>query len=287
MTSTAPAIALGTVEARNVQRLASLEIDANPGRRTKWERQLVQTWGNGGNFEPWDFGQRRCRGCRAEIDDTPVCYTVGDASATLPVTVCDECMTIVRDHYGTTGQNQPAEVSLTPKWDEKCPPLFREVITGTVGMPAGVDRNAYSRVIAWRLKDGKGLAMVGAEGAGKSLSLWSLAREIEREGTAPVILTGIELGRVLAKAARDIEAIDWLCDCRVLMVDDLGKEKATPAVGALLWELLDRRYQHRRPVILTTRFSGEAMRDRFAEPHLGDDIRRRLNEVCVGVRFNP
>jgi DNA replication protein DnaC/primosomal protein DnaI len=194
-------------------------------------------------------------------------------------------MALVRDHYGAQGATQSTEISLTPKWDENCPPRFREVISGDVGLPASIDRNAYSRALAWKSTEGKGLAMVGAEGAGKSLSLWSLAREIEREGTAPVVIGAIELGRVLAKAARDMEAIGWLAACRVLMIDDLGKERATPAVGALLWELLDARYQHRRPVILTTRFSGEAMRDRFAEPHLGDDIRRRLNELCVGLKF--
>ena len=195
-------------------------------------------------------------------------------------------MELVREHYDPRHAEQSRGISLTPKWDASCPPRFAEVIDGRVGIPASVDREAYARAIAWRSKEIKGPAMVGAEGVGKSISLWALARILEREGTAPVILGAIELGRILAKAARDIESIAWLCDCRILMIDDLGKEKATPAVGALLWELLDARYQHRRPVILTTRFSGEAMRDRFAEPHLGDDIRRRLNEVCVALRFN-
>lgn len=285
MTTAAASLTLDTVEARNVDSLASLAIEPNRTRRSRWENLLVRTWGDGGKVEPWDFGQRRCRGCKAEIDDAPFHFTIAGVTGKLPVTVCDECMSLVREHYGQSDR-QPAEVSLTPKWDEKCPPRFREVIDGTIGIPPSVHRESYTRAIAWRLSEPKGLAMVGSEGAGKSLSLWSLAREIEREGTEPVVISAIELGRVLARAARDIEAIDWLCDCRVLMIDDLGKERATPAVGALLWELLDRRYQHRRPVILTTRFSGEAMRDRFAEPHLGDDIRRRLNEICVALRFN-
>ena len=274
---------LGTIEAQNVATLAGLEIDIEPARRSPWERRLVETWGAGQESE-WKPGQPRCKGCTDEIDPTPLSREIAGMMVVLPVTVCEDCMKLVRAHYSTS--NEPSrDVSLTPKWDEECPMRFREVIEGETGLPPAVARASFDRVKAWRPKDGKGLALVGTQGSGKSLSLWALARELEREGCAPVVVNGVEFGRQLARAARDIESVEYLCRCRVLMIDDLGKEKATAAVGALMWEVVDQRYQRRLPMIITTRFSGQALRDRFSEPHLGDDIRRRLNELCRAVHF--
>jgi len=281
-----PTESLGAVEARNVARLVGLEIDPNPSKRTRWQLRLAKTWG-AGSREEWHFGAPICRGCGDDMDSTPFAREVAGNTVTLPVTVCSDCMEMVREHYDPANANTGSEVSLTPKWDEDCPPRFQEVIAGGTAMPPAVDHTAYERVTGWRPGDGKGLAIVGPEGTGKSLSLWALARELEREGTQPVVMSGVELGRILARAARDIEAVDWLCRARVLMIDDLGKERATPAVGALMWELFEKRYQRRSPLIITTRFSGEAMRDRFSEAFLGDDIRRRLNELCHAVRFQP
>lgn len=273
---------IGSIDARNVFRCIGLDVNANPAMRTRWEQLLVKTWG-AGERDPWEVGDGRCKACACEIDATPVSREVAGAVVTLPATVCEDCMAIAREHYN--GEDTGNVVSMTPKWDENCPLRFREVIDGMTAFPAIVDRDAFKRVTSWRPGDGKGLALVGEEGSGKSLSFWSLARELERETVSSVTLSGVELGRVLARAARDIESVEWLCNCRVLMVDDLGKEKATPAVGALLWEVLDARYQRKAPMVITTRFSGEAMRDRFSEPHLGDDIRRRLNELCRAVKF--
>lgn len=275
---------LGTVESRNVSSLCGLEIDPDPAKRTTWELRLARTWGARGATS-WERGQNRCKGCAGEIDGTDVSVEIAGHPFVLPVTVCSECMELARKHYAPKSEASGGGVSMTPKWDEDCPLRFREVIDGTTGLPASVDSGSFERVKGWRPWDGKGLAIVGTQGSGKSLSMWALARELEREAVSTVILNGVEFGRVLAKAARDLEAVEWLCRCRVLMIDDLGKEKATAAVGALMWEVLDQRYQRRAPVVITTRFSGEAMRDRFNEAHLGDDIRRRLNELCRAVNF--
>jgi DNA replication protein DnaC len=99
-------------------------------------------------------------------------------------------------------------------------------------------------------------------------------------------LRAIELGRQLSTAARDLKDVQHLCRCRVLMIDDLGKEKANPAMSSLLSEVFDARYGDRLPVIVTTRFSSKELRDRFAEPSIGEDICRRLFELCDGVQFN-
>jgi hypothetical protein len=267
-------------EARNVLRLTGLDCDENPRHRSRWEIRLANTWGNGTRAE-WDFGQPVCRGCAKSIDATPTRLQMFDAEIELPVTVCGDCMELVRLHYSPDSQPQNS-ASATPKWDEACPQRMREAIFGQ--LPANVDAQAYHRVKAWR-PGGKGVAMKGPSGSGKTTAYWALARALELDGCAPVTLNAVELGRILSKAARDIEQVDWLCGCSVLMIDDLGKEKSTPAMAALLWEVLDKRYGRGLPVVLSTRFSSDELRSRFGEECLGDDIIRRLNELCTGVTF--
>lgn len=269
------------LRASNAALLTGLRIDPRPSHQTRWESRLIATWGHRKGIG-WDVGQPICRGCAQEMDPTPSKHILCGAEITLPVTVCEDCMVLVREHYN--GQDVDAQsATLTPKWDENCPPKLREAIES--GLPANVDRIAFNRVQAWRPTEGKGLAMKGPSGSGKTTAYWSLARELEREGRAPVTVNAVELGRILSQAARDIERVDWLCGCAVLMIDDLGKEKSTPAMAALFWEVLDKRYGKGLPVILSTRFSGSELRQRFGEECLGDDIMRRLNELCVGVTF--
>lgn len=268
----------------NVSRAVGLTIDADPMKRTVWDRRLAATWG-GGTRPEWKFGQPICRGCGKDIDATPQRYEMAGQTMILPVTVCEDCMALVRSHYDTQ-QIEKVASSGTPTWDEKCPPRMRECILGT--MPPVVDAKALEKVRTWRPSGygAKGLALKGPSGSGKTTAYWALARELESEGRTPVTLNAIELGRILSKAARDIEEVGWLCGCSVLMIDDLGKEKSTPAMAALLWEVLDKRYGRGLPLVITTRFSGAELRQRFGEECLGDDIVRRLNELCTGVLFS-
>lgn len=275
--------------AENVLVLTGLKVEPRSSHQTRWESRLIATWGHR-KGHPWDVGAPICRGCAQDMDSTPSRHQLMGEIIELPVSVCEDCMELVRLHYNGEDQSRE-EQSKTPKWDENCPQKLREAIFGA--LPANIDRAAYERVKAWRPTANKGIAMKGPSGSGKTTAYWALARELEREGRAPVTLNAVELGRILSKAARDIEQVEWLCGCSVLMIDDLGKEKSTPAMAALLWEVLDKRYGKGLPVVLSTRFSGMELRQRFGEECLGDDIMRRLNELCTGVvfklpeQFNP
>jgi len=274
-------ITIGELEARNVERLAGQSIPSDPKRRTRFEDALAKTWG-AGDHPAWSDEAGQCRVCRAAIDSSPVTHGDEPFQLTVRATICDDCEPIVREHY--YGAKAAMDVTQTPGFDTQCPQRTREIIEDGA-LPACVDHDAFNRVTRWRPSDGKGMAILGPQGSGKTLALWSLFRELEREQYSPKILTAVQLSRILGEAARDIREVSWLYNCRVLMIDDMGKERLSPSVAALLWEVLDRRYGSGRPVVLTTRFSGPEMIQRFGELHLGEDIRRRLNELCVGVRF--
>lgn len=266
-------------EARNVRDATGLEIAILQHKRTQWECRLVSTWGAGDRPE-WDHGI--CKGCGCAVDDQPTTVSIAETSLTLRATCCEPCMDLVRVHYGT--ERGDVNESETPKWDQHCPPRLRQAIEQRM-RPPGANMEAIERVAAWRPDQPKGLAIMGNEGSGKSLALWTLYRELERAQMNPFAISGVELGRQLSKAARDINDVRWLARARVLLVDDFGKERATPAVGALLWEVLDERYNHNLPLIFTTRFTGDELTERFGEKYLGDDIRRRLNAICRAVNF--
>lgn len=281
---TLDALSIHDLEAMRVKIAVGLAIEPNPHRRTHWEKRLVSTWSDGAN--EWALIDGLCKGCRRPIDTTPTCGIVCGESIEFPSTVCDDCMELVRAHYDPSRKPDEDNVTMTPEWDKKCPQRHKEVAIGAV-KPAGIDWAAFEKVAAWKAEERRGIICTGAPGTGKTSAFWALAKALEEAGTAPVVLGSLELGRVLSEAARDIREVGWLHGCKVLMIDDLGKERATPAAAALFWEVLDRRLSNGKPLICTTNFAGAEFADRFGEKHLGDAIRRRLSELCRRVHFNP
>lgn len=272
------------VEVRHVHDACGLTIDANPQKRSKLDARLAQTWGQGNKGE-WAPTMGICKVCACEIDATPATATFGGSTIEFPSTVCVDCMEIVREHYDPMRSAQSeADATATPKWDEKCPERHKQVALGEV-RPPRIDWTAYEKVLAWEPSAGRGLILTGAPGTGKTSAFWALARNLEAGGHSPITLGSLEAGRALSEAAKDIREVGWMYRCRVLMIDDLGKERATPAVAAMLWEVFDRRLSANLPVILTTNFSGEELARRFGEEHLGDSVRRRISELCRRVQF--
>lgn len=271
------------IEVGNVHDAIGLRIEIRPDKRSRWENRLAATWGNGNRGE-WAINLGICKGCACEIDTTPTPLRFGDETVEFPSTVCEECMALVREHYDPK-RIEEAEATATPKWDANCPDRHKQVALGEV-RPAQIDWAAFERVAGWEPTNGRGLILTGAPGTGKTSALWLLARNLELAGISPITIGSVELGRVLSEAARDIREVGWLYRCRVLLIDDLGKEKASPAMSALLWEVFDRRLSSNLPVIVTTNFTGEMFAARFGEKHLGDAIRRRISELCRHVHFN-
>lgn len=271
-----------SIEVGHVYDAVGLRIEIRPDKRTRWENRLAATWGSGNRGE-WAVTLGCCKGCGCEIDTTPTPMTFAGETVEFPSTVCEDCMALVREHYDPK-RIEEVDATATPKWDQNCPERHKQVALGQV-RPANIDWAAFERVTGWEPTNGRGLILTGAPGTGKTSALWLLARNLELAGVQPITIGSVELGRVLSEAARDIREVGWLYRCRVLLIDDLGKEKASPAMAALLWEVFDRRLSAGLPVIVTTNFDGDGLASRFAEKHLGDAIRRRISELCRHVHF--
>jgi DNA replication protein DnaC len=73
-----------------------------------------------------------------------------------------------------------------------------------------------------------------------------------------------------------------------LVIDDLGKEKASEHAAMVLFEILDGRYRNAGKgqwMIVTSNYSLDALCNRFTVPELADPIRRRLSEMTVAVEM--
>jgi DNA replication protein DnaC/primosomal protein DnaI len=283
---------LGQVEARLVLQRTGIQIADDQKKRPRLHALLAQSWARP-NLAEWEAGQGICKVCARGFcrpgEDVLRVVVLG-VPMEIATAVCDDCAPVVTEHYKSGERDDfDAEVTLTPNWDEKCPPRFKAAL-GMDQLPGGVDRDAFAKAVAWRYRPGsggtcKGLYLLGESGSGKTTAFWGLAKAIERDGTAPLVLTSLELSRQLQEAARDIKAVPHLARCRVLMIDDLGKERATPGAAAMLWEVLDQRYAHGMPVIATSRFGSAELAERFGEASIGQDICRRLFALCDGLKF--
>lgn len=292
-------------DAHRVREAIGFALEPIPGKRSDLERQLVRVWAHD-NAHPWSRGL--CRVCGASF--APRCVAVaapisaeeGEGSGFADIAreigqqqadVCDsrQCQTVVAHHYGDQAElvrldAATAAVTMTPWWDEHCPPMYREAYDA---LPPHVDAAAIAKARAYvaegKHNSGRGLILLGASGAGKTTALWCMARDLERVGVRPMVFSAVELARELSRRARDIEAADFLWNCRALIIDDLGKEKLTAALAPLLWELLDRRHSHRRPTFVSTRFAEDAFLARFGDEVLARDIHGRLKEDCARILF--
>lgn len=288
--SRAHVVSASDIEARRVNEATGLVIEAKPHKRTPWERRLVATWTKS-PLPEWDWSLGICKGCASDIDTSPTCADVLGVQVSLPSSVCEECATLARAHYN--GSAAEEEVTETPKWDRECPPRHRAVVLGEV-RPKEINWSAYERALQWTPQEGRGLIMVGRPGAGKTSAFWALARKLELDGVPPVVLGSLELAEKLRSVAKGDIDVGWLYRCRVLMVDDIGKERPTPGVSAELWRLLDKRLAFGLPSIFTTQFDGNSMARRFGardgaddEKDLGDAIRRRISQMCRMIAFSP
>jgi hypothetical protein len=259
---------MGTIEAERVAEAVGVSIEADPAKRSELQQRMVRTWDG---VRQWRHGL--CKVCAAPFEDVPMEWE----GLSLTATVCEACGPLVTAHY--TPGTEAKDVTMTPWWDEHCPAVYRDLISGHA-LPTAVNRRAYDRVQGFTASTDKGMVLVGPSGSGKTLALWAKARDLEKSGVRPVFLSAVEFARRLASSARDLERANWLASCRVLIVDDVGKEKLTNAVASLMWEVLDARVNERRPTLISTRFKGTGFVERFTDAVIGEDIRGRISDSC-------
>lgn len=140
----------------------------------------------------------------------------------------------------------------------------------------------YAEAIEERIETGAGLWLMGDVGTGKTTLAMLVSRTALEAGSSVAIYS---LPRLLARIRRTYDAdasedsylefFDRLASVDLLHIDDLGAEKRSDWVLEQLYAIVDRRYEERRPLVVTTNLDQAKL-----EEQIGVRTVSRLVEIC-------
>lgn len=127
------------------------------------------------------------------------------------------------------------------------------------------------------IKEHKGLLIRGSIGSGKTMLASIIATDLIKQGKRLLFTTlnDIIIELEARSPAERPEFIANLSTIRYLVIDDLGTEPATAQIEALLFQLINNRYNNNNPVIVTTNLKVD-----FDTPNLS---RKRIFSRLLGT----
>ncbi|MET7571226.1 ATP-binding protein [Streptomyces sp. NPDC005492] len=145
---------------------------------------------------------------------------------------------------------------------------------------------APSRGARRQVTTGPSLLMAGVVGAGKTHQAYGAVRRLVQSGvgvrwraTTAADLYAYLRPRPGGDSERDLAAVSR---CPLLIIDDLGAAKASEWVEEVTYRLINRRYNHMLPTLITTNLAIKDLR-----VYLGDRVTSRLAQMTTRVEFEP
>ena len=191
--------------------------------------------------------------------------------------LCDECDL---ERIDKLKQEQAAEEQERRQeaFNAICPPLYRQSDLGRI--PAVFLRE----IEAWQFNP-VGIGLVGPAGCGKTRAAWMLLKRLHFSGVRVYGITATAFAKACAdqwhdNAQAQAMAEDTLTRCRrtkILLLDDLGKQKMTERSELELFDLLEHRSSHDLPVIWTANAAKGDLRKMLSSDR-GEPILRRISE---------
>lgn len=119
------------------------------------------------------------------------------------------------------------------------------------------------------LRDGGGIYVYGAQGAGKTWMACRIAKGWLSRGLGDARFVSSvnlisEIGSSYGGNGNESQVLSRYMFCDLLIVDDLGKETQSQWSLSKLFEVFDSRYANRRPTIVTTQFDSASLARRMA-----------------------
>lgn len=119
------------------------------------------------------------------------------------------------------------------------------------------------------LKDGGGIYVYGAQGAGKTWMACRIAKGWLSRGLGDARFVSSvnlisEIGSSYGGNGNESQVLSKYMFCDLLVVDDLGKEVPSQWSLSKLFEIFDSRYANSRPTVVTTQFDPASLARRMA-----------------------
>ena len=168
-------------------------------------------------------------------------------------------------------------------WD-KIPPLYRDTDKSRL------NANLVRAIDAWEYNT-IGLGFTGESGAGKTRSAILLLQRFHKTHSF-YFLKATRLTQFASEKFSDEprerlnakQTIGICLNCKILLIDDIGKGRLTPAAEELLFDMIDTRSERGLPIIWTSNANSRDMLSMFSQDR-GTPILRRLVEFSTIV--NP
>lgn len=137
----------------------------------------------------------------------------------------------------------------------------------------------------------KGLLFVGPVGVGKTHLAAAIANKLISNlytvvfGNVTDLITLIRSTYSKEADITEAEIIKTFTeDTDLLIIDDLDKENMSEYTATILYQIINRLYEHEKPLIITTNFNSLMLKRKFGEK--GDAIVSRIAEMCEFVKIS-
>lgn len=130
--------------------------------------------------------------------------------------------------------------------------------------------------------------LYGSKGTGKTMLSCVITNEIARRGKAVVFSSVPDLMadiRASFKSGNTEDVINSIKNAPILILDDLGAERATEWVGEQIFAIINARYASRKKTVITSNFSPDELASHFADKTQGERIVSRIYGLCARVQL--
>lgn len=198
------------------------------------------------------------------------------------ITICVPCKVKQRATEEATRQGQEKQTAQLAKAIGDTEQAFPEVIRETD--LTRLDERLRSVVEGYDPTRRESWLLFGSTRVGKTRTAFCLAREYARKMGKPAhFYTMRKFEATIDQSFRDKrhgEVLQRIIDHPFLVLDDFGKERLTERLAVDIFAIVDERTSERRPTIITTNLTGDALEAKFAaiEPNLAAALVARLRE---------
>ncbi|MGX1560918.1 ATP-binding protein [Streptomyces sp. NPDC055506] len=187
---------------------------------------------------------------------------------------------------GVTAEEPPPEpVSAMELADARIPARYRRALADHPQITAWADQIARAGrpgPSGPGIAEGPSLLIAGPTGTGKTHQAYGAVRALLTRGVRlrwEATTTADLYARLRPRAGHDAERdLQRLVRCPLLLLDDLGAAKTSEWTEELTYRLINHRYEHMLPTLITTNFPTAELR-----ATLGDRIASRLAEMTERV----